>query len=137
MKNSLLIFLIIGSFFFSFAIKNVNSETMIYNAVDDYYNKIPRKKDLVGKYTIKNDKKSYLLLNNDGTYSLSINVCNNYLLLSGLYELRDTKLILKNTIADYEDLKDNNELNFTIIDDHRIRNDENLVCTTQDSLFER
>ena len=137
MKNSLLIFLIIGSFFFSFAIKNVNSETMIYNAVDDYYNKIPRKKDLVGKYTIKNDKKSYLLLNNDGTYSLLINVCNNYLLLSGLYELRDTKLILKNTIADYEDLKDNNELNFTIIDDHRIRNDENLVCTTQDSLFER
>jgi len=135
-KTNLVIFLIIGVFFFTFAIKNVNSETMIYKSVDNISNNIPRKEDLVGKYLVKSDKKSNLTLNEDGTYSLMINVCNDYYLLSGNYELRDTKLILKNNSSEYEDLKENSELNFTIIDGNTIKNEESLVCITQGTIFE-
>lgn len=110
---------------------------MIYKSVNDNDSDIPRKNELIGKYLVKNDKKSNLTLNDDGTYSLIINVCDNYYSLSGSYELRDTKLVLLNNTNEYEDLKDNKELNFTILNDHKIKNDENLVCISQETLFEK
>ena len=86
---------------------------------------------------VKDDKHVKLTLNDNGTYSLAINVCENYLLLSGNYELRDSKLILKNTNEMYEDLIGNEELSFTIIDNKSISSDESLVCTVQKTLFEK
>ena len=136
MKIKLAIFLIIGVFFSTFAGSVANSETMIYKSIDNTLT-IPKKSDLIGTYTVKSDKKSFISLNNDGTYNLTINVCNDYLTLSGTYELRDSKLILKNNINDYDDLNNNKELNFTIIDSNKIKSDENLVCIPQETLFEK
>lgn len=136
MKIKLAIFLIIGVFFSTFAGSVANSETMIYKSIDNTLT-IPKKSDLIGTYTVKSDKKSFISLNNDGTYNLTINVCNDYLTISGTYELRDSKLILKNNINDYDDLNNNKELNFTIIGSNKIKSDENLVCIPQETLFEK
>ena len=110
--------------------------------IDDNYSiqsriNIPKKKDLLGTFIVKNDKRVKLTLEDSGIYSLTINVCDSYLLLSGGYELRESKLILKNTNNNYEDLFGNEELSFTIIDNHTILSDESLVCTTQKTLFEK
>lgn len=141
MKSGSIFFMIIGAFLVTFATFTENSETM-YNSVDDDYvvesiSSIPKKKDLIGTYVVKSDKKANLTLNDDGTYSLTINVCHDYLLITGKYELRDTKLILKNNTSGYEDLNNNLELNFTIIDNNKVKTDENLVCTSQGTLFEK
>lgn len=108
MKIKLVIFLIIGVFFSTFAGSVANSETMIYKSIDDTFS-IPKKNDLIGTFAVKSDKRSIISLNDDGTYNLTINVCNDYLTLSGTYELRDSKLILKNNINDYDDLNNNKE----------------------------
>lgn len=137
MKGGLKLFIIIGIFIFTFITTNANSKTTIYKLIDDNMNNIPRKNDLVGKYVVKSDKKSTLTLNNDGTYNLMINVCNNYLLLTGNYELRNSKLVLNNKENSYDDLNNNLELNITIIDSNTLKVDENLVCTEQGTLFEK
>lgn len=96
-----------------------------------------KKNDLTGTYLVKKDKNSKLELRNDGTYYLNINVCENYLLITGKYEIRDSKIILYNTNYSYDDLNGNDELTFTILDDKTIKSDESLVCTIQETLFER
>ena len=142
MKSGFGFFMIIGIIFFAFTIINVYSETLIFNDVNNSLivssiSNIPRKKDLIGTYIVKSDKKTSLVLNDDGTYNLVINVCDDYLNLSGNYELRDSKLILRNDSDYYEDLDGNLELSFTIIDYNKIKVDENLVCTFQETLFEK
>ena len=143
-RSNSLFFGIIGTFAVALAATNVESlqtNASITNQ-EDYgivteSVSIPKKNDLLGTYTVKSDKNTKLTLKNDGTYSLTINVCKKYLLLTGTYELRDTKLKLKNKSTYHDDLKGNEELSFTIVDENQIISDESLVCTTQETLFEK
>jgi hypothetical protein len=95
----------------------------------------PKKNQLIGTYTTENNRSVKLILGEDGIYSLTIDVCENYLVLSGTYELRDSVLKLHNTSNYHSDLNNNEELTFTIIDDKNLKLDESLVCTTQNTLF--
>ena len=144
MRKSSLFFGNIGTVTVAAAAVNVKSlQTNVGLApIDEEYTihslaNIPKKQDLIGTYTVKDDKQVKLTLNDNGTYSLAINVCENYLFLSGNYELRDSKLILKNTNEMYDDLIGNEELSFTIINNSSISSDESLICTVQKTLFEK
>lgn len=144
MSNRGLFFGIIGTVVITTTAVNVKSLQTNINLtnIDDNYSlqtklNIPKKKDLVGTFVVKDDKHVKLTLEDSGSYSLAINVCDNYLFLSGSYELRDSKLILKNTNESYNDLLGNEELSFTIVDNKTITSDESLVCTTQKTLFEK
>ena len=122
-------------------VKSLQTNLDLASLEDDYtvleLASIPKKQDLLGTYIVKNDKHVKLTLDDYGYYSLSINVCDSYLLLSGTYELRNSKLILKNSNNQYDDLIRNEELSFTIKDSNSIISDESLVCTTQETLFEK
>ena len=122
-------------------VKSLQTNLSLASLEDDYtvlnLSNIPKKQDLLGTFTVKNDKHVQLTLNDNGTYSLSINVCNDYLLLSGTYELRNTKLVLNNSNEDYDDLIKNEELTSTIVDSNNITSDESLICTMQETLFEK
>ena len=144
MRNKGLFFGIIGTV--AVAVSAVNVKSLQTNLSltyigDDYtiqsLANIPKKQDLLGTYVVKDDKQVKLTLNENGTYSLAIDVCESYLTLSGNYELRDSKLILKNSNEMYEDLIGNEELSFTIIDNNSISSDESLICTVQKTLFEK
>lgn len=93
---------------------------------------------VTGKYIADNDKAVYLYLDEEGTYILNINVCNGYLELDGIYELRNDKLVLinKNKFPDYENLMDNDEIHLSKIDDVFTLN-EDLVCTPQNTSFKK
>jgi len=95
--------------------------------------------EISGLYVVKKDKDSKLQLNEDGTYNLNLNICDGYLELQGVYELRDKKLYLINRVSydDYENLKENEELHFTILDENTIRLEEDLVCVFRETLFEK
>jgi len=122
-------------------VKSLQTNLDLASLEDDYtvleLASIPKKQDLLGTYIVKSDKHVKLTLDDYGYYSLSINVCDSYLLLSGTYELRNSKLILKNSNNQYDDLIRNEELSFTIKDSNSIISDESLVCTTQETLFEK
>lgn len=144
MKTNGIILGIIGTLTVAATAINVKSlqTNLNYATLEDDYTilelaSIPKKQDLIGTYTVKNDKHVELSLDDYGYYSLSINVCDSYLLLSGPYELRNSKLILINTNDQYDDLIKNEELTFTIVDSNKITSDESLVCTTQETLFEK
>lgn len=144
MRSNSLFFGIVGTFAVALAatnVKNVQTNASITNQDDNVIVEdavsIPKKQELLGTYIVKNDKNTKLTLKNDGTYSLTINVCEKYLLLTGTYELRDSKITLNNNSNYHEDLSGNEELSFTIIDNKTIMSDESLVCTTQETLFEK
>ena len=99
--------------------------------------RVLKKVDLLGTYIVKDDKNVKLTLNNDGTYKLTISVCEKYITLNGRYELTDTRLKLKNTANSYDDLEGNEELSFTIMGENLIKSDESLICTVQGTLFEK
>ena len=144
MRSNSLFFGIIGTLAVALAATNVKSlqtnvsitdhedELIITEAVS-----IPKKKDLIGTFTVRNDRNANLTLKNDGTYILKINVCEDYLELTGTYELRDSKLKLNNDSSYHPDLDGNEELSFTIVDENTLMSDESLVCTTQNTLFEK
>lgn len=145
MRRNSLFFGIIGTFTVALAAVNVKGLQTNLNFSKIHYDisikeskiSIPKKKDLLGTYHVKNDKNVKLSLNDNGTYNLTINVCHNYILLTGTYELRDTKLVLNNNSSYHEDLLGNEELSFTIIDNNQIRLEESLVCTSEKTLFEK
>ena len=144
MKTNGFIIGIIGTLTVAATAMNVKSlqTNLDYASLEDDYTvldlaTIPKKQDLLGTYRVKQDKHVELTLNDNGIYTLSINVCDNYLFMTGTYELRNSKLILRNTNEDYNDLVGNQELSFTIIDSNTIVSDESLVCTTQKTLFEK
>lgn len=144
MRSNSLFLGIVGTFAVALAatnVKNVQTNASITNQDDNVIVEdavsIPKKQELLGTYIVKNDKNTKLTLKNDGTYSLTINVCEKYLLLTGTYELRDLKITLNNNSNYHEDLSGNEELSFTIIDNKTIMSDESLVCTTQETLFEK
>ena len=58
--------------------------------------------DVSGSYEVKKDKNSKLVLIEDGTYSLNLNICGGYLELQGVYEIRDKHLYLLNRVM-YDD----------------------------------
>ena len=95
--------------------------------------------DVTGVYTVKKDKNSRVLLNDDGTYSLNLNVCDGYLELNGQYEVRDKNIYLinRNNYEDYPSLTNNEELHFEIVDEKTIELEEDLVCLFGETLFEK
>lgn len=95
--------------------------------------------DVSGSYEVKKDKNSKLELIEDGTYSLNLNICGGYLELQGVYEIRDKHLYLLNKVKyeDFEDLKDNEEIKFTIVDENTIKLEEDLECVFRETLFEK
>ena len=141
MRSSSLLLGLVATVALAFVTTNLNNmQTKLYDGEIPTYNeqrKSLKKSDVLGTYIVKNDKNTKLTLNNDGTYLLVINVCEKYITLSGVYELTDTKLKLRNSADSYEDLYGNEELSFTIVDEKSIKSDESLVCTTQETLFEK
>lgn len=95
--------------------------------------------DVAGSYEVKKDKSSRLQLNDDGTYNFNLNMCDGYLELNGIYEIRDKKLYLINRTSyeDYENLKDNEEFHFSIVDENTIKLEEDLECIFRETLFEK
>lgn len=100
---------------------------------------LPVKINTLGEYTVKDDKKSRLIIKDNGEYTFFINACNSYLEVSGKYILADKKLKLINDSAfiGYTTLEGNTEFSFTVIDDDMIRLDEDLECLYQNTLFEK
>ena len=141
MKSSSFLFGIIGTLLIALTTTGINN-FQISKEVDEQplfkeEKRALKKVDLLGTYIVKSDKNSKLTLKNDGTYELIISVCEKHITLTGKYELTNTKLKLKNTANSYEDLKDNEELSFTIVDENIIKSDESLMCTSQGTLFEK
>ena len=99
-RRSSLFFGIIGTLFAGYAASNVKMlQTSIYYSdkpLDFIEKTVIKKDDLLGNYKVKDDKTSNISLYDDGTYSLTINVCEKYVTLKGEYELADSKLKLKN-----------------------------------------
>ena len=95
--------------------------------------------DVSGSYEVKKDKNSKLVLIEDGTYSLNLNICGGYLELQGVYEIRDKHLYLLNKVKyeDFEDLKDNEEIKFTIVDENTVKLEEDLECVFRETVFEK
>ena len=95
--------------------------------------------DVSGSYEVKKDKNSKLVLIEDGTYSLNLNICGGYLELQGVYEIRDKHLYLLNKVKyeDFEDLKDNEEIKFTLVDENTIKLEEDLECVFRETVFEK
>lgn len=100
---------------------------------------LPVKVNTLGEYTVKDDRKSRLIIKDNGEYIFFINACNSYLEVSGKYTLADKKLKLINDSAfiGYTTLEGNTEFSFTVIDDDMIRLDEDLECLYQNTLFEK
>ena len=140
MKGSSLLFGIIGTIIIALT-TGINGLQPV-NEIEDKplfmeEKRVLKKVDLLGTYIVKDDKNVKLTLKNDGTYELTISVCEKYITLNGRYELTDTRLKLKNTANSYDDLEGNEELSFTIMGDNLIKSDESLICTVQGTLFEK
>ena len=122
-----------------FAINISSDDVQLRNNIDRNIDRTVSTDDVTGTYLVKSDKNSKLLLNDDGTYSLNINICEGYLELKGVYELRDKNLYLINRTSyeDYPNLTDNEEFHFTVLDDGSVRLDEDLVCLFRETLFEK
>ncbi len=129
-----IVILIILVFFF-INLANDDDVNLINNSID----RSGVVEDVTGSYEVKNDKNSKLLLNDDGTYSFNLNICEGYLELKGVYEVRDRNLYLINRTSyeEYTNLYDNEEFHFTILDDNSIRLEEDLVCLYRETLFEK
>ena len=95
--------------------------------------------DVSGSYEVKKDKGSKLQLNEDGTYNLNLNICGGYLELQGVYEIRDKNLYLINRVEydEFDNLKDNEEFHFSIVDQNTVKLEEDLVCVFRETLFEK
>ncbi len=131
-----IIILILAVFF---AINISTDDIQLRNNVDRNIDRSISTDDVTGTFVVKNDKNSKLVLNEDGTYSLNINICEGYLELEGVYELRDKNLYLINRTSyeDYPNLYDNEEFHFTLLDDNSVRLEEDLVCLFRETVFEK
>jgi len=122
-----------------FAVNISSDDIHLTNNIDNGYVRNVVADDVTGSYSVKDDSNSKLLLNEDGTYSLNLNICSGYLELKGVYELRDKNIYLINRTSyeDYENLRENEEFHFLVVDDNTIKLDENLECELQGTLFEK
>ena len=68
-----------------FAINISSDDVQLRNNIDREVDRNISLNDVTGTFTVKDDKNSKLLLNDDGTYSLNINICDGYLELQGVY----------------------------------------------------
>jgi hypothetical protein len=95
--------------------------------------------EVSGSYEVKKDKNTKLQLNEDGTYNFNLNICGGYLELQGVFEIRDKKLYLINRVKyeEYENLNDNEEFHFTIVDENTLKLEEDLQCVFRETLFEK
>ena len=122
-----------------FAINISSDDVQLRNNIDRDVDRSISLNDVTGTFTVKDDKNSKLLLNEDGTYSLNINICEGYLELQGVYELRDKNLYLINRTSyeEYPNLYENEEFHFTVLDDETVKLEEDLVCLFRETLFEK
>ncbi len=122
-----------------FAINISSDDVQLRNNIDRDVDRSISLNDVTGTFTVKDDKNSKLLLNEDGTYSLNINICEGYLELQGVYELRDKNIYLVNRTCyeEYPNLYENEEFHFTVLDDNTVKLEEDLVCLFRDTLFEK
>lgn len=122
-----------------FAINISSDDVQLRNNIDRDMDRNISLNDVTGTFTVKDDKNSKLLLNEDGTYSLNINICEGYLELQGVYELRDKNLYLINRTSyeEFPNLYENEEFHFTVLDDETVKLEEDLVCLFRDTLFEK
>ena len=128
---------------FSVSFKNyfIDDEDDTINDINNIVDKniVSEKINIIGTYSVKDDIKSRLIIEEEGKYTININVCEKYIELSGNYEIADKKLKLINygEKLNYDTLDNNFELSFTIIDENKIRLDEDLECVIQNTVFER
>ena len=122
-----------------FAINISSDDVQLRNNIDRDVDRSVSLNDVTGTFTVKDDKNSKLLLNEDGTYSLNINICEGYLELQGVYELRDKNIYLINRTSyeEFPNLYENEEFHFTVLDDNTVKLEEDLVCLFRDTLFEK
>jgi len=122
-----------------FAINISSDDVQLRNNIDRDVDRSVSLNDVTGTFTVKDDKNSKLLLNDDGTYSLNINICEGYLELQGVYELRDKNIYLINRTSyeEFPNLYENEEFHFTVLDDNTVKLEEDLVCLFRDTLFEK
>ena len=122
-----------------FAINISSDDVQLRNNIDRDVDRSISLNDVTGIFTVKDDKNSKLLLNEDGTYSLNINICEGYLELQGVYELRDKNIYLINRTSyeEFPNLYENEEFHFTVLDDNTVKLEEDLVCLFRDTLFEK
>jgi hypothetical protein len=122
-----------------FAINISSDDVQLRNNIDRDVDRSISLNDVTGTFTVKDDKNSKLLLNEDGTYSLNINICEGYLELQGVYELRDKNIYLINRTSyeEFPNLYENEEFHFTVLDDNTVKLEEDLVCLFRDTLFEK
>jgi hypothetical protein len=145
-KGNSVFFLIIGTFILSFLTNNFDGRLSPAFGIhlkdkNDIASieeqDVPIKNKLIGTYVVQEDKLTKLDINEDGSYALTINVCEKYIELFGNYEIRDTKIKLINSNYSYDDLNGNEELTFLIVDDNTLKAEESLVCVPQETLFEK
>ena len=116
----------------------VESNNSVNKVLENSINEV-KKITYYGKYIIKSDKNSFLVLNEDGSYFLNVNRCDGYIALEGSFYVRDKKLILdnKNYISDIDNLNNNSEIALTIEKENTIKLDEDIACLYQGVLFEK
>ena len=122
-----------------FAVNISNDDVQLKNSLDNGVTRSLSSDDIYGTYNVKGDQNTRLVINEDGTYSLNLDICSGHLELKGVYELRDKNLYLINRTSyeEYENLSDNTEFHFTVNDDDTIRLEENLECVFSGTLFEK
>ena len=122
-----------------FAVNISNDDVQLKNSLDNGVTRSISQDDIYGTYNVKGDQNTRLVISEDGTYSLNLDICSGHLELKGVYEIRDKNLYLINRTSyeEYENLYENTEFHFTINDDDTIRLEENLECVFSGTLFEK
>ena len=122
-----------------FAVNISNDDVQLKNTMDNGVVRSISTNEIYGVYNVKGDQNTKLVINEDGTYSLNLDICSGHLELKGVYELRDKKLYLINRTSyeEFENLNNNSEFHFTVNDDDTIKLEEDLECVFRGTLFEK
>ena len=122
-----------------FAVNISNDDVQLRNTLDNGVVRNLSFNEMYGTYRVKGDQNTVLVISEDGTYSLNLDICSGHLELKGVYELRDKNLYLINRTSyeEFENLNNNSEFHFTINDDDTIRLEEDLECVFRGTLFEK
>ncbi len=122
-----------------FAVNISNDDVQLKNTMDNGVVRSISTNEIYGVYNVKGDQNTKLVINEDGTYSLNLDICSGHLELKGVYELRDKNLYLINRTSyeEFENLNNNSEFHFTVNDDDTIKLEEDLECVFRGTLFEK
>ena len=122
-----------------FAVNISNDDVQLKNTMDSGVVRSLSTDEIYGVYNVKGDQNTKLVINEDGTYSLNLDICSGHLELKGVYELRDKNLYLINRTSyeEFENLNNNSEFHFIVNDDDTIKLEEDLECVFRGTLFEK